>query len=401
MTEGARPTATPTTVDRVDVALGERSYPILIGPGLLDRAESYAPYLAGKQVLIVTNDRVGPLYGDRVQAALSAFEVRVLQLPDGEQYKTLESYAAILDALLQQRFSRRATVLALGGGVVGDVAGFAAASYQRGAGFIQVPTTLLAQVDSSVGGKTAVNHARGKNMIGAFYQPRCVIADTQTLATLPVREYLAGLAEVVKYGVIQDADFFAWLEANVDALLQRNAAALTHVIRRSCELKAQVVALDEREETDIRAMLNFGHTFGHAIENTQGYGNWLHGEAVAAGMVLAADLSVRVGWLASEDALRIRRLIQRFGLPAMPPSTSVATAGDSTSTRAAFMAAMSLDKKVTDGRIRFILARRIGEVAVTDAVQDAALQATLGAGEDLCMNSDGRNTPVADSRGRE
>ncbi len=396
MTGRPNAAAAAKTVDRVEVALGERSYPILIGPGLLDCTESYAPYLAGKQVLIVTNDLVGPLYSDRVQAALAEFEVSVLQLPDGEQYKTLASYAAILDALLQHRFSRRATVLALGGGVVGDVAGFAAASYQRGAGFIQVPTTLLAQVDSSVGGKTAVNHARGKNMIGAFYQPRCVIADTQTLVTLPAREYLAGLAEVVKYGVIQDADFFAWLETNVDALLQRNAEALTYVIRRSCELKAQVVALDEREETDIRAMLNFGHTFGHAIENTQGYGNWLHGEAVAAGMVLAADLSVRVGWLASDDALRIRQLIQRFGLPALPP----ATAGDS-STRAAFMSAMSLDKKVTDGRIRFILARRIGEVAVTDAVSDAALQATLGAGEDLCLNSDGRITPAADARGRE
>ncbi len=237
-------------------------------------------------------------------------------------------------------------------------------------------------------------------MIGAFYQPRCVIADTQTLVTLPTREYLAGLAEVVKYGVIQDAEFFAWLETNVDMLLQRHAAALTYVIRRSCELKAQVVALDEREETDIRAMLNFGHTFGHAIENTQGYGNWLHGEAVAAGMVLAADLSVRVGWLTSADALRIRRLIERFGLPAVPPAMPLATAGDA-STRADFMAAMSLDKKVTDGRIRFILARRIGAVAVTDAVPDAALQATLDAGSDLCLNSDDRSTTVAAARGRE
>ena len=384
------------TQDRVEVSLGERSYPILIGAGLLDRADSYAPYLAGKQVLIVTNDRVGPLYSDRVQAALAGFEVRTLQLPDGEQHKTLQSYAAILDALLLHRFSRRATVLALGGGVVGDVAGFAAASYQRGAGFLQVPTTLLAQVDSSVGGKTAVNHARGKNMIGAFYQPRCVVADTATLATLPQREYLAGIAEIVKYGVIQDGELFAWLEAHVDQLLQRDAAALTYVIRRSCEVKAQVVAMDEREETDIRAMLNFGHTFGHAIENTQGYGAWLHGEAVAAGMVLAADLSVRVGWLAADEARRIRGLIERFGLPAIPPDTS----GES-SQRAAFMAAMSLDKKVTDGRIRFILARQIGEVAVTDAVPDAALQATLDAGAGLCMNCDGRNTPVAGARGRE
>ena len=363
---------------RVQVALGERSYPILIGDDLLGRADSYGPWLPGRQVLIVTNETVGPLYAARVREALAGCDVRELQLPDGEQYKTLDSFAAILDALLEHRFSRRATVLALGGGVIGDLAGFAAACYQRGAGFIQVPTTLLAQVDSAVGGKTAVNHARGKNMIGAFYQPRCVVADTGVLATLPAREYAAGLAEVVKYGVIHDAVFFEWLEANVAALRAREPSALAWIIRRSCEIKAHVVGLDEREETDIRAILNFGHTFGHAIENTQGYGTWLHGEAVAMGMVLAADLSARLGWLARTDAARVRGLLDALGLPVLPPQGLDGPG---------FRAAMSLDKKVTDGRIRFILARRLGRVEVTDDVPAPMLDATLAAGTALCAAS--------------
>jgi 3-dehydroquinate synthase len=363
---------------RVQVALGERSYPILIGDDLLGRADSYLPWLTGRQVLIVSNETVGPLYAARVREALAGCDVHELLLPDGEQHKTLDSFATILDALLAHRFSRRATVLALGGGVIGDLAGFAAACYQRGAGFVQVPTTLLAQVDSAVGGKTAVNHARGKNMIGAFYQPRCVVADTGVLATLPAREYAAGLAEVVKYGVIHDAVFFEWLEANVAALRARDASALAWIIRRSCEIKAHVVGLDEREETDIRAILNFGHTFGHAIENTQGYGTWLHGEAVAMGMVLAADLSARMGWLARGDAARVRGLLDALGLPVLPPQGLDGPG---------FRAAMSLDKKVTDGRIRFILARRLGHVEVTDEVPAPMLDATLAAGTALCAAS--------------
>ena len=361
---------------RVDVELGERGYPILIGPRLLGRADSYAPWLGGRQVLIVTNDRVGPLFAHQVKSALAGFDVRSVVLPDGEAHKNLDSFRCILDALLTARFARRATVLALGGGVVGDVAGFAASCYQRGAGFIQVPTTLLAQVDSAVGGKTAVNHALGKNMIGAFYQPQCVIADTDTLATLPERELRAGLAEVIKYGVIRDPELFAWLESNIGLLLARDVAALTHVIRRSCEIKAQVVALDERETTDVRAILNFGHTFAHAIENLEGYGTWLHGEAVAAGMVLAADLSARIGWLAGADALRVRQLVARAGLPVMPPES---VAGND------FLAAMGMDKKVVDGRVRFVLARRIGEVAVTHDVSQAQLHATLLARDALCQ----------------
>ena len=361
---------------RVDVELGDRGYPILIGPGLLARADSYFPWLSGQQVLIVTNERVGPLFAQQVETALAGCDVRSLVLADGEAHKNLESFQRILDALLTARFARRATVLALGGGVVGDVAGFAAACYQRGAGFIQVPTTLLAQVDSAVGGKTAINHALGKNMIGAFYQPQCVIADTDTLSTLPERELRAGLAEVIKYGVIRDRELFAWLESNIGRLLAREAEALTHVIKRSCEIKAEVVALDERETTDVRAILNFGHTFGHAIENLEGYGAWLHGEAVAAGMVLAADLSARIGWLPAADALRVRRLVERAGLPVVPPAS---VAGN------AFLAAIGLDKKVVDGRVRFVLARKIGEACVTDEVSPAQLRATLQAGSELCL----------------
>ena len=360
---------------RVDVELGERGYPILIGPGLLARAESYATWLSGKQVLIVTNDRVGPLYASQLTSALTGCDVRTIVLPDGEAHKNLDSFRGILDALLAARFERRATVIALGGGVVGDVAGFAAACYQRGAGFIQVPTTLLAQVDSAVGGKTAVNHALGKNMIGAFYQPRCVIADTNTLTTLPERELRAGLAEVIKYGVIRDAALFDWLENNMERLLAREADALTHVIRRSCELKAEVVALDERELTDVRAILNYGHTFGHAIENLEGYGTWLHGEAVGVGMVLAADLSARIGWLPSTDALRIRALVARAGLAVVGPACVTGNE---------FITAMGLDKKVVDGRVRFVLARRIGEVALTNEVTPAQLRATLHAGDAVC-----------------
>lgn len=276
------------------VELGDRRYPLYIGPGLLGQAELLRPHIAGRQVLVVTNTTVAPLYLERTCAALQGLRYEAVILPDGERYKTLETLDAVFTALLEKRFDRHCTILALGGGVIGDLAGFAAACYQRGVDFIQVPTTLLAQVDSSVGGKTAVNHPLGKNMIGAFYQPRCVLADTETLNTLPDRELSAGLAEVIKYGLIRDRPFLEWLEANLDALLIRDAAALSEAIERSCRNKAEIVAADERE-TGERALLNLGHTFGHAIETGVGYGQWLHGEAVAAGTVLAADLSARLG----------------------------------------------------------------------------------------------------------
>ncbi len=280
----------------LDVDLGVRSYPIHIGPGLIDDPELYRPHVSGSQVLIVTNEIVAPLYLDRVEQALRGFQLARVVLPDGEKYKNLEVWNRIMDALLENRFARDCTLVALGGGVVGDMAGFAAACYQRGVAFIQVPTTLLAQVDSSVGGKTGVNHALGKNMIGAFHQPRAVIADTDTLSTLPDRELSAGVAEVIKYGLIRDREFFYWLEANIGPLLERDTEALTFAIERSCRNKAEVVAADEREAGQ-RALLNLGHTFGHAIETGMGYGAWLHGEAVGTGMCMAADLSFRLGWL--------------------------------------------------------------------------------------------------------
>ncbi|UCE88969.1 MAG: 3-dehydroquinate synthase, partial [Pseudomonadota bacterium] len=276
--------------------LGDRSYPIHIGSGLLTRAEMFAPHLAGRQVMVVSNETVAPLYLDAVMEALQGFERASVILPDGEQYKNLEVLNCIFDALLEKRFDRQCTLVALGGGVVGDMAGFAAACYQRGVAFIQVPTTLLAQVDSSVGGKTGVNHALGKNMIGAFHQPRCVIADTDTLDTLDDRQLSAGVAEVIKYGLIRDAEFFNWLEDNLDDLLARKPEALAHAIERSCRDKADIVAQDELEG-GVRALLNLGHTFGHAIEAGTGYGSWLHGEAVAAGMRVAAELSARKGWI--------------------------------------------------------------------------------------------------------
>ena len=287
-------------IEQVGIELGERSYPILIGPGLLQDGSLLQSHIKARDVLVVTNETIAPLYLQAVTQALGDRRISSVILPDGEEYKTLESYARILDALIQARMNRDAAVIALGGGVVGDMAGFAAASYQRGIDYIQIPTTLLAQVDSSVGGKTAVNHPQAKNMIGAFYQPRCVIADTATLSTLPDREYRAGIAEVVKYGLIYDAAFFDWLESNVDALAAREDAAVMHAIKRSCEIKAEVVGVDEREH-GLRAILNLGHTFGHAIETAMGYGTWLHGEAVAAGMVMAADMSARLGWLSTTD----------------------------------------------------------------------------------------------------
>lgn len=350
------------------VDLGDRSYPIHIGPGLLDRADLVMPHLLQARVVIVTNTTVGPLYLERFAKTLKDAGVRVdsVVLPDGETYKNWETLNSIFDALLGQRAERKTSLVALGGGVIGDLTGFAAACYQRGVPFIQIPTTLLAQVDSSVGGKTGINHPLGKNMIGAFYQPRLVLADTDTLNTLPDRELSAGLAEVIKYGLIRDADFFAWLESNMERLLARDVEALIHAIHRSCAHKAQVVAADEREAGQ-RALLNLGHTFGHAIEAGMGYGVWLHGEAVAAGTLLAADLSRRMGLITQADVARMTELFRRAGLPTGAPDLG----------EAAYMQAMGVDKKVEGGRIRFVLFKRLGEAFVSGDYDPAALRATL------------------------
>jgi 3-dehydroquinate synthase len=294
-------------------------------------------------------------------------------MADGEQHKSLDSYAELMDFLLERRHNRSTTLIALGGGVVGDLTGFAAATFQRGVDFIQVPTTLLAQVDSSVGGKTAVNHPRGKNMIGAFYQPRCVVADTAVVETLAQRDYRAGLAEVVKYGVVRDAAFFDWLEQHTPELIRRDPDSLATAIRRSCEIKAEVVAADERE-AGLRAILNFGHTFGHAIETLTGYQRLLHGEAVAIGMVMAADLSVRQGLLSGAEARRIKSVLRDVGLPVAPPALPSQD----------MLAAMGMDKKVLDGRLRLVLAEALGNVLVTETVDSAALRQTLSAGDRLC-----------------
>jgi 3-dehydroquinate synthase len=351
------------------VDLGERGYPIHIGPGLLNRSDLYLPALGEGRVLVVSNETVAPLYLDRVLWALADREPTSLVLPDGEQHKTLDTMKRVYDELITAGLGRDGAVVALGGGVIGDLAGFAAATWQRGIGFVQIPTTLLAQVDSSVGGKTGVNHPRGKNMIGAFHQPRLVLADTDVLATLPERELAAGLAEVIKYGLIRDAEFFDWLEANIDALRARDVDALAHAIARSCENKATVVATDERE-AGIRALLNLGHTFGHAIEAALEYGDWLHGEAVGAGMCLAADLSVRLGWLDPAGRDRAAALIAAAGLPtALPPGLS----------RERMLALMAHDKKVLGGRMRLVLLRSIGDATVTDDFPPEALDATLDA----------------------
>ncbi len=300
----------------LSVALAERSYPIHVGAGLLGRADLFAPFLVQKKVAVVTNPTVAPLYLERVAGVLAREGVEVVRIivPDGEEHKDWRTLNGIFDALLEQRCARDTTLIALGGGVIGDLAGFAAATYQRGVPFVQIPTTLLAQVDSSVGGKTAINHPLGKNMIGAFHQPQLVVADMQTLETLPGRELRSGLAEVIKHGLIRDAAFFGWIEAHLDRLLGRDPQALEHAVVRSIAIKAELVGQDEREH-GLRALLNFGHTFGHAIETGLGYGAWLHGEAVAAGMVMAADLSRQLGLLSEADSARIRSLFERAGLP--------------------------------------------------------------------------------------
>ena len=357
----------------VEVDLGERGYPIYIGEGLLAQDDILRRHIAGGQVAIVTNEVVAPLYLDTIMSALDGLQVDVFTLPDGEQHKNLESYGALMDFLMSKRHNRSTTLIALGGGVVGDITGFVAATFQRGVDFIQIPTTLLAQVDSSVGGKTAVNHPAGKNMIGAFYQPRCVVADTSVLNSLGDREFRAGLAEVLKYGVIADAPLFSWLESSANALMARDPVALGEAVRRSCEIKAGVVAQDETE-TGVRAILNFGHTFGHALEALTNYRVLLHGEAVAIGMVMAADLSMRQGWLTGAAAKRIKRTIGGFGLPTQPPAVAVDD----------MLRAMGMDKKVVDGTLRLVLAKGIGEVVVTEDVDRSALQTTLTAGDALC-----------------
>ncbi|MBZ9559421.1 MULTISPECIES: 3-dehydroquinate synthase [unclassified Modicisalibacter] len=352
------------------VDLGERSYPIHIGPGLLGASRWLRPYLAGRQVMIVTNETVAPHYLAALKRGLDDdLTVREVILPDGEATKTLASVERIWDALLAEGFNRRCTLVALGGGVIGDMTGYAAACYQRGVAFVQVPTTLLAQVDSSVGGKTGVNHPRGKNMIGAFWQPRAVLIDTATLASLPGRELSAGLAEVIKYGLIRDRDFLAWLETHMAALRGLDDTALSEAIRRSCEIKAEVVAEDETEQ-GVRAHLNLGHTFGHAIEAHQGYGAWLHGEAVGAGMAMATALSQRLGWLDAQAVSRVEAVLRAAGLPVAAPAGMDAEA---------FIARMRLDKKNLDERIRLVLLRSLGEACLHDELPAAELEAFIAA----------------------
>ena len=353
----------------LQVDLGDRAYPIYIGSDLISNPEFFAQHIKGSRVMVVSNTTVAPLYLDQLKKALVDFNVSEVILPDGEEFKTLDVLNKIYTALLENRFDRTCTLIALGGGVVGDMTGYAAASYQRGVNFIQVPTTLLSQVDSSVGGKTGVNHPLGKNMIGAFHQPQAVIADTLTLNTLPDRELSAGMAEVIKYGLINDADFFEWLEEHMEALMARDLVLLAEAIRRSCADKAQIVAADEKESGQ-RALLNLGHTFGHAIETGMGYGKWLHGEAVGAGMAMAADMSCRLGWIDDSKANKINELLKRASLPVSPPESM---SGDD------FMGLMSVDKKVLDGKMRLVLMKDIGHSIISDDFDPTALKATLGA----------------------
>ncbi len=354
---------------QLNVELGDRSYPIFIGKELLDNPNLITDYIKGSSALIVTNSTVAPLYLDKVVKTLDTGEIRhdTVILEDGESFKTIASVESIIDSLLKNRHDRNTTIIALGGGVVGDIAGFAAAIYQRGIHFIQIPTTLLSQVDSSVGGKTGVNHPAGKNMIGAFHQPQCVIADTSTLNTLPARELSAGLAEVIKYGLIHDADFFSWLETNIEQLMQRDYQAISQAIFTSCQIKADIVAIDEKE-SGIRAILNLGHTFGHAIESAMGYGNWLHGEAVATGMVMAADLSERHQWIDSSVKERTIEILKKAGLPVNSPQQM---------TRDKYMDLMAIDKKVDRGIINLILLKGLGKGVISKDYDPQYLEKTL------------------------
>lgn len=355
-----------TAAHTITVNLGDRSYPIVIGAGLLNGGFDLSKFVNGPDCLIVSNEIVAPLYRDRILPNLAGKAVTTIDLPDGESYKSVASLQAVIDRLVESGANRDTTVIALGGGVVGDIAGFAAACYMRGVAFIQVPTTLLAQVDASVGGKTGVNHAEGKNLIGAFHQPQVVMIDTDTLDSLPDRELKAGLAEVIKYGVICDIEFFAWLEDNMQALLEKEPLALARAIQRSCELKATVVAEDEHESGH-RVILNFGHTFGHAIENCQGYGEWLHGEAVAAGMIMAAELS----GIGDGDVERLRVLLQKAGLPVAPPAID----GQD------WLRTMGMDKKVKQKQLRFVLLRALGDAYLATSYDKDKLQQIIGASD--------------------
>jgi 3-dehydroquinate synthase len=351
----------------LEVGLGDRSYPIYIGEGLLDKAEFFSPFIAGKKVMIVTNDTVGPLYEQQLRKALVGYEVDTVTLPDGEQFKDWQSLNLIFTALLEKAHSRKTTIVALGGGVVGDMAGFAASAYQRGVDFIQVPTTLLSQVDSSVGGKTAINHPLGKNMVGAFYQPKAVIIDSLSLQTLPEKEISAGLAEIIKYGLVRESEFFQWLEINIESLRCLDAQSLAYAIKMSCSCKAEVVEIDEKE-SGIRAILNLGHTFGHAIENFEGYGSWLHGEAVGAGIMMAAELSYLQGWVSESDKNRVKCLLERAGLPIHGPEGMLSKD---------YQRLMAVDKKVMDGTLRLVLLNAIGSAVVTSDFSDVHLNEVL------------------------
>jgi len=374
-------TAPPTSaaaMQIVDVDLGDRSYPIYIGTGLLDQGELLRQHIPGSTALIVTNETIAPIYLDRCITALTSgpnangkpIAVETVILPDGEKYKDLEVLKAVWDKALEKRLDRNTTFVALGGGVIGDMTGFAAAAYQRGVHFVQVPTTVMSQVDSSVGGKTGVNHPLGKNMIGAFYQPQCVMIDIDSLNSLPDRELASGISEIIKYGLIRDADLFVWLENNMDKLLNRDPAAFTYAIQRSCINKAEVVAADEREG-GLRATLNLGHTFGHAIETATGYGSWLHGEAVAAGTMMAADMSARLGWIEPALVERLRALMTKTGLPLVPPPEMTAQQ---------FRDIMSVDKKVKDGRLSLILLKGpLGSCVISKDWDPKKLDETLAA----------------------
>lgn len=356
-----------TMMKTLHVQLEDRSYPIYLGEGLLDQPDLIARHVNAKQVMIVTNETVAPLYLSKAKALFPACRVDEVILPDGEQYKTLETVNRIFTQLLQCQHTRTTTLVALGGGVVGDMTGFAAACYQRGVDFIQIPTTLLSQVDSSVGGKTGVNHALGKNMIGAFYQPKAVLIDTQTLNTLPGKELSAGLAEVIKYGLIAEPEFYQWLQQNIEGLLTLNPELISHAIEVSCQSKADVVSQDERE-SGVRAILNLGHTFGHAIETHTGYGSWLHGEAVAAGMVMAARMSQELGNITERDVDLLRSLLRRAALPVDGPVNM---------TYEDYLRLMLVDKKVLDGSLRLVLLKAVGEAYVTSQFTETQLRKAI------------------------
>ena len=355
-------------METFNVQLGVRSYPIFIGGELLKQPELLLKHISGKHVFIISNDTVAPLYLESIQQACTNLKCDQYILSDGEKYKNLESMQNIYTSLLEKNCDRNTTLIALGGGVVGDITGFAAATYQRGIPFIQIPTTLLAQVDSSVGGKTGVNHALGKNMIGSFYQPQCVIADLATLKSLEDRELSAGIAEIIKYGLIRDAELFIWLESNIQKLLDRDEQALAYAVHRSCINKAEIVAEDELEQSGTRALLNFGHTFGHAIETGIGYGNWLHGEAVAYGMLMAMKLSIKLNWIKEQDIKRVENLLEQTNLPTQAPGKMDLDI---------FLQLMSIDKKVRDGKLFLVLLKNIGDAVLTADFDPDLLKNTI------------------------